>query len=113
MPGDGGTAESALIASRRDHDHAAPDRLIERLFERLYPIDGRLRQREAQIDHTRARLIQSSIAVASSWGVALGMDSEPESVSPNTGRMSSVQSGQMAGAGEPRFAARIPATKVP
>ena len=56
MPGNGGTAESALIASRRDHNHTTPDRLIERLFERPYPVDGRLRQSEAQIDHPRARI---------------------------------------------------------
>jgi hypothetical protein len=47
MPGYDGTAESALIASRRDYDHAAPDRLIERLFQSPYPIARRLRQSEA------------------------------------------------------------------
>ena len=53
------------------------------------------------------------IAAASSRGVALGMCSLPEVDSAKIGRISTVQSGQMAGAGELRFAARIPVTNVP
>ena len=55
---------------------------------------------------------QSRIASASSSGFALGISS-PEAVSAKTGRSQRLAPGQMAGAIEPRFAARIPATKVP
>jgi hypothetical protein len=56
MSGYGRTAESALIAGRRDDDHTAPDGLIQRLFERPYPVDGRLRQSEAEVDDARPRI---------------------------------------------------------
>ena len=55
----------------------------------------------------------SIIAAASSRGVALGMCSLPQVDSAKIGRISTVQPGQMAGAGELRFAARIPVTNVP
>jgi hypothetical protein len=45
--------------------------------------------------------------------VELGWSALPVAVSENTGFTSSVQSGQMAGAVEPRLALRMPATKVP
>jgi hypothetical protein len=62
---------------------------------------------------TRApAFMQSRIAVASSSGVALGKDS-PTAAWAKMGRIIRAQSGQMAGATEPRFADRIPATKVP
>ncbi len=45
--------------------------------------------------------------------MALGMPSRLDAVSAKIGRIRSVQPGLMAGAGEPRRADRIPATKVP
>lgn len=54
MAGDGGTAEGALIARRRNHNDAAPDGLIERIFQGLFPFGGRLRKGKAQVDHSRA-----------------------------------------------------------
>lgn len=55
----------------------------------------------------------SMIAAANSRGVVLGVCIVPPVDSVKTGRISKVQSGQMAGADEPRFAFKIPATKVP
>jgi hypothetical protein len=51
-----GTAESALIAGGRDHNHTVLCGLIERLFKRRYAVDGRLRQSEAQVYDARARI---------------------------------------------------------
>ena len=56
---------------------------------------------------------QSIIAATNSWGVALGICALPAVASVKTGRISKVQSGQIAGAEEPRFAFKIPAIKVP
>ncbi len=53
------------------------------------------------------------IAAASSRGVALGICSLPAVVSAKIGRIRRVQLGQMAGAGDVRFADKMPATKVP
>jgi hypothetical protein len=55
----------------------------------------------------------SAIAVASSFGVALGTGSFADAVSEKIGRLSSVQPGQIAGAADSRVADRMPATKVP
>jgi hypothetical protein len=57
--------------------------------------------------------MHSIIAVASSSGVALGIRPFPDVVSAKMGRTSRTQLGQIAGATEPLFAHRIPATKVP
>ena len=54
---------------------------------------------------------QSTIAAASSPGVAAAF--ERPAASSKIGRSSSVHAGQMAGAGEYRFATKMPATKVP
>ena len=43
-----------MIARRRHYHHAPPDRLIERLFQGLFPFGGRLRQGKAKVDHSRA-----------------------------------------------------------
>jgi hypothetical protein len=57
--------------------------------------------------------IVSIIAVASSSGVHLKICPPSCAISPKIGRTSNVQFGAIAGALLPRFAARIPATKVP
>lgn len=57
--------------------------------------------------------MQSTIAVASSSGVELGIGVFVAVVSGKIGRMSRVQSGQIAGAAEFRLAHKIPATNVP
>ena len=56
-------------------------------------------------------LTQSTIASASSSVVAMGMFPLPELSSEKIGRTSKVQSGQIAGAMDPRLEDRIPATK--
>jgi len=53
------------------------------------------------------------IAAASSWGVALGINSLSGVVSAKMGRTSKVQLGQIAGAAEVLLAHKMPATKVP
>jgi adenylate cyclase len=55
----------------------------------------------------------SAIASAVSSGVALGISALSDPVSTKTGLTRSVQPGQIAGALDPRRAARMPATKVP
>jgi hypothetical protein len=99
------------------NDHAAlegpAERLFEHLFEHLFALDGTLRKGETQVDHSRARFNAFKIAAASSSGVALGMCSRPELVSAKIGRIRRLQLGQMAGAGDPRLADRIPAINVP
>lgn len=57
--------------------------------------------------------MQASIPSASSWGWALGASKSPAAASAKTGRTRSVQSGQIAGALEPRLAHKMPATNVP
>src|ERR1039457_2275382 len=57
--------------------------------------------------------MQSKIAPASSWGVALGISPLGEADSAKIGRTSRVQLGQIAGAVEFRLPDRMPATKVP
>ena len=57
--------------------------------------------------------ITSVMAVASSSGVALGICALAAGVSVKIGRTRRVQSGQMAGAEEPRLAQSMPATNVP
>src|SRR5215831_15569907 len=56
---------------------------------------------------------QSTIASASALGDAPIISPLGDAVSLKMGRTNSVQSGQIAGALEPRFADRIPAMKVP
>jgi hypothetical protein len=53
MAGDGGTAEGALIARRRDYNHTTPNGLIERLFQGLFSFGGRLRKGKTQVDDSR------------------------------------------------------------
>ena len=53
MTCDGGTAEGALIARRRDHDHTAPDSVIEGLVECLFPLCGRVCKAKAQVNDSR------------------------------------------------------------
>ncbi len=113
MPGNGGAPEAALIASRRNYDHAVPHGPIERLFERPFPFDGRLRESEAQVDHARTRVDTFDDRRGEFLGRCTRMYSRPEVVSLNIGRIRRVQSGQIAGAEELRFADKIPATKVP
>src|SRR6266542_6618841 len=57
--------------------------------------------------------MHSTIAPASSSGVALGICPFPEVVSEKMGRTSKVQLGQMAGAREFLLAHKMPATNVP
>ncbi len=57
--------------------------------------------------------MQSRMAWASSSGMALGISPFAAFVSAKMGRTSRVQLGQIAAATDPRFAERIPATKVP
>jgi hypothetical protein len=112
MPGYGGTAESPLIAGRRDHEHAALNRLVKGLFERSDPIDGRLRESEAQVDHPRARVHavedrrREFLRRCARHGFTCSRLGEN---GPNDERAAWTD----AGAAEPRFADRIPATKVP
>ena len=54
VTGNGGTSERALIARRRNDQHTASERLIERLFQRLFPLGGRLCQGQTQVDDSRA-----------------------------------------------------------
>ena len=113
MAGDGGTAEGALIARRRDYNHTAPDGLIERLFQRLFPFGGRLCKGKAQVDHSRAGADTFDDRRGKLLGRRAGICSLPVVFSAKMGRTRRVQSGQMAGAGEFRFADKMPATKVP
>ncbi len=75
-------------------------------------VEGCARARLRLITRAPA-LMHSRIAAASSKGVALGICSRPKVVWPKMRRIRRVQPGQMAGAGLPRFADRIPAIKVP
>ncbi len=113
MPGDSRTSEGSLITRRRHHNHAAPYGVTERFLQRLFPlVEGCARARLKFMTRAPAPM-HSMIAAASSWGVALGICSCPEVDSANKGRIKRVQPGQMAGAGEFRFANNIPAMNVP
>ncbi len=111
MANDGGAAELALIAGRRDHEHATPQGLIERVLECLLLLEeGCARPRLKLITRAPAPM-QSMIAAASAAGVALGSflpnyrlgedRRNPGGCSPDRWRAATPA------------ADRIPATKVP
>jgi hypothetical protein len=49
---DNGTSKGALIARGRNYDHAPPDGMIERFFQRLFPSVGRNGERKAQVNYS-------------------------------------------------------------
>src|SRR5215208_4107887 len=75
-------------------------------------VDGRAKAALKLIKRAPAATA-SLMAAASSSGLALGNAPFLEVVSPKMGRTSNVHPGQIAGAGEPLLAHKIPATKVP
>ena len=113
MTGDGGASEGALIAGCGNYDHSASGGLIECVFQRLLSFFGRLCKGKAQVNYSYTCVDAIEHRGGKFVGCRAGQALRPEVVSVKMGRTKRVQFGQMAGAGEFRFADSIPATKVP
>ena len=110
MAADGGTSNRSLIPCRRNERRPvlALDPALLLTCARLW-----MRAREGCTQVHYARAWSSRQSAASSSGVALGMSPLAEFVSAKMGCTSRVQFGQIAGAGDPFLAHKMPATKVP
>jgi len=118
MAGNDGAAKGSLIAGGSDDDRAPPRGEVEGLFQPSFSlIDGRSKAALKFNTHAPAST-HSRIAFATSLevtlGTAVGVATIPiGSALPKIGRTNRAQPGHIAGASDPLFAHKMPATNVP
>ncbi len=108
-----GATQRALISRRGDHENSTSCRDIERLFKRLLPLHGRLRDSQTEIDHPYTGVD----TVDDRGGKFLGRRARhlfmAGPVLSKNGADQQSTARQIAGATEPRLADNMPATNVP